>query len=141
MATSLRSVPDRALQQPAAGGHRPGARVLVVRRGIAPCIGEWALPGCFMETSEDLRESCEEAAQRETREETGLGLPADHFALRHSAPTPRGLVLVFSVGPAIDAQDLTQTLLSEETQEVGAMPLDNEETRTVSTPVNPVAQT
>lgn len=43
-------------------------RVLLVKRNIEPKTGFWCLPGGFMET----RETPEEAALRELREETGI---------------------------------------------------------------------
>jgi ADP-ribose pyrophosphatase YjhB (NUDIX family) len=43
-------------------------RVLLIRRGTAPLLGEWSLPGGVLECGETLRE----AAIREAFEETGL---------------------------------------------------------------------
>jgi mutator protein MutT len=43
-------------------------QVLLIRRGTAPLLGEWSLPGGVLECGETLRE----AVVREAREETGL---------------------------------------------------------------------
>jgi ADP-ribose pyrophosphatase YjhB (NUDIX family) len=48
--------------------HQEERRVLLIRRGTPPLLGEWSLPGGVLECGETLRE----AAIREAHEETGL---------------------------------------------------------------------
>lgn len=47
-------------------------RVALVKRGHAPLLGEWSIPGGLLETGETLRQ----CAEREALEETGLGVRA-----------------------------------------------------------------
>lgn len=53
---------------------RQGA-VLLVRRGQAPAMGEWSLPG----GAQELGETAEAAARRELAEETGLAVGDLHL--------------------------------------------------------------
>lgn len=43
-------------------------RVVLIKRGKAPLLGEWSIPGGMLELGETLRQG----AERETLEETGL---------------------------------------------------------------------
>jgi ADP-ribose pyrophosphatase YjhB (NUDIX family) len=51
--------------------------ILWIRRGIAPAVGKWAMPGGYMENNE----TPEAAVSRELREETGLEIAADSMML------------------------------------------------------------
>jgi 8-oxo-dGTP diphosphatase len=52
-----------------------GGRVLLIRRGKAPLLGEWSLPGGALECGESLRD----ATKREAQEETGLIVEPDEM--------------------------------------------------------------
>src|ERR1700686_2653353 len=55
--------------------HRDENRVLLIRRGQSPLLGEWSLPGGVLECGETLHE----AVIREAREETGLVVETDEM--------------------------------------------------------------
>jgi 8-oxo-dGTP diphosphatase len=52
-----------------------GGRVLLVRRGREPSLGEWSIPGGMLESGETLAEG----VRRELSEETGLNVRVGAF--------------------------------------------------------------
>ena len=68
-----------------------GLQVLLIRRGLEPFIGSWALPGGFV----DMDENLDEAARRELLEETHLkGVFLEQlFTFGDPSRDPRGRVV------------------------------------------------
>lgn len=62
--------------------------VVLIRRGSEPFVGQWALPGGFVEVGETV----EQAAVREAAEETGLAVEISGLVGVYSDPErdPRG---------------------------------------------------
>ena len=68
---SKREYPDRPVVGIGAVGIRDG-KVLLIRRGVAPGRGLWAVPGGSLELGETLQQG----AEREILEETGITIRA-----------------------------------------------------------------
>jgi ADP-ribose pyrophosphatase YjhB (NUDIX family)/N-acetylglutamate synthase-like GNAT family acetyltransferase len=86
--------------------------LVLIQRGVAPKIGEWALPSGFVEADE----SVEEAAIREAKEETGLDIALKNmigvFSFPDGPPTS-GIIVFYRARPiggvlrsGDDAQDV-----------------------------------
>jgi ADP-ribose pyrophosphatase YjhB (NUDIX family) len=68
-------------------------RVLLVRRGVEPRLGLWALPAGYAEADE----SPAQAAVRETHEETGLHVTVDSLmGVYHFAGPPSGVLVLYA---------------------------------------------
>lgn len=74
-------------------------RIVLIRRAVAPRLGYWALPAGYVED----RESPEEAARRETREECGLQVKVEHllgvYTVLPPGPDPSLIALYYFARP------------------------------------------
>lgn len=92
-----------------------GIRLLSIVRNIEPGRGEVGLPGGYV----DKLETFEQAAARETLEETGLHLHPEHFSLMLSRVTPQNNTLVFcNYNQIVKASDIDMSFSNSETQKI-----------------------
>lgn len=97
------------------GGTGPGGTgIVAVRRGIEPGYGQLGLPGGFMET----RETWQEAAVRELREETGIPADPSTVSIFDVLSSPGGYrLIVVALVPPRDEADLPPMVPNDETLE------------------------
>lgn len=67
-------------------------RLLLVRRDHEPRLGEWSFPSGFVDAGEVL----EEAAARETKEETGLDVRIQRLLGAYSTPGERVIFIAYA---------------------------------------------
>lgn len=77
----------------------PEARVLLIRRGHAPYVDCYALPGGFVEIGETVEEAC----RREAQEETGIKVAELRLVGVYSDPhrDPRGHTVSVAFGTVL----------------------------------------
>ncbi len=80
------------------------SRVVLLRRGVEPAIGKWVFPGGYV----DRGETVEEAALRETREESQLEVVIASLLNVYSYPRAPNVIIVYAaqiVGGVLAAGD------------------------------------
>jgi 8-oxo-dGTP diphosphatase len=95
--------------------------VLLIERGHEPFAGYWAFPGGFVEEGE----SCEEAALRELKEETGVELHSIQQLHTFSKPDrdPRGWVVTVAFWAWVEKSNL-RPLAGDDAKSVKWFPLN-----------------
>jgi ADP-ribose pyrophosphatase YjhB (NUDIX family) len=79
-------------------------RILLLRRGIEPQIGQWTFPGGYV----DLGETPAAAALRETREEVGMRVELGSVLGIYTDPAhPIAAVIVYLAKPGIEEASVT----------------------------------
>jgi 8-oxo-dGTP diphosphatase len=97
-------------------------RVLLVRRGLEPFRGRWALPGGFVDENEPL----EHAARRELEEETGLSVEGPFVQVGtfgDPGRDPRGWTVSVAFGTALDGPPVL-VHGADDADEAAWLPLD-----------------
>src|SRR3989344_2309735 len=80
-------------------------KVLLVKRGIEPFKGKWAIPGGFVR----INESLEDGAKRELQEETGVKNIYLEQLYTFGSPKrdPRGRVITISYMALVNSENIT----------------------------------
>ncbi|MFI6643026.1 NUDIX domain-containing protein [Streptomyces sp. NPDC050504] len=102
-------LPVAVALQPVTDDGRTG--LVVITRTIEPHKGGTALPGGYIDRTEDWRR----AVVRELREETGIGAEPSDVALADAASSPDGHLLLFGLLPERRRSDLPPSAPTDET--------------------------
>ncbi|MFD6278452.1 NUDIX domain-containing protein [Streptomyces sp. NPDC060209] len=94
---------------PVTGAH--GAGLVVITRTIPPHRGGIALPGGYIDQTEDWRR----AVVRELREETGIRADETEVRLADALSSPDGHLLLFGLLPPRPARELPPSAPTDET--------------------------
>ncbi|MFF1464671.1 NUDIX domain-containing protein [Streptomyces sp. NPDC058330] len=94
-----------------------GTGLVVITRDIPPHRGEVALPGGYIDHTEDWRH----AVVRELHEETGIRADERDVRLADALSSPDGHLLLFGLLPARPAADLPPSAPTDETQGHGVL--------------------
>ncbi len=89
------------------------AGLVLIRRGIEPAKGKWALPGGFI----NLDETWQQAGAREVHEETGIRIVPEGIADFWVCSAPDGTLLVFGVAERLSLETLPPFQPNEEALE------------------------
>lgn len=84
--------------------------ILLLRRAVEPGAGAWDLPAGYL----DPGESFEQAAVRETREESGLEIALGRLNGVYHSPAANAVTAVFRATPADPGADVTVDFESSE---------------------------
>ncbi|MFD9498242.1 NUDIX domain-containing protein [Streptomyces sp. NPDC060035] len=109
-ATAYRNpLPVAVALLPVTGPH--GTGLVVITRTIPPQLGGVALPGGYIDHTEDWRH----AVVRELREETGIKADGMDVRLADALSSPDGHLLLFGLLPSRPAADLPLSAPTDET--------------------------
>lgn len=90
---------------------RDGTGLVVITRAVPPRTGGIALPGGYVDHTEDWRH----AVVRELREETGIRAEETDVRLADALSSPDGHLLLFGLLPPRRAEDLPPSAPTDET--------------------------
>lgn len=92
-----------------------GIKILTVTRGSNPCIGQYCLPGGYV----DKMENAQMGAARELYEETGLDLAVSDFTIIDSKISERNTIMLFCIyNHVLTESDIDFNFRSKETLNV-----------------------